>query len=279
MALGAYGVDLGALTIGFYTFIPREELYDIYEKLTGARFTTSYTRVGGVARDANKDFIDAVKRFLKKAPSVIDDVEKLLNRNRIWFDRNKDVGIISKELALDYGLTGVNLRSTGIKFDLRKDIPYLDYQDFEFDVPVGEIGDAYDRYMLRILEMKESLKIIEQAVNNLPEGPFFVDNPDIFIPPKDKVYAKMEELIDHFKLLCEGVNIPKGEVYSGIENPKGELGFYLKSDGGRTPSRVRIKAPSFCNIQILSELLKGKLIADCVTIIASLDPVMGECDR
>jgi NADH-quinone oxidoreductase subunit D len=279
MALGAYGVDLGALTIGFYTFNPREECYDIYEKLTGARFTTSYTRIGGVARDANPEFITAVKDFLKKCPKVIGDAERLLNRNRIWFDRNRNVGVISKEMALSYGLTGPNLRCTGINWDLRKDMPYLDYQDFDFNVPVGENGDAYDRFMLRILEMKESLKIIEQAINNLPEGSFHVDDPAIFIPPKEKVYTKMEELIEHFKIICDGVRIPKGEVYSGIENPKGELGFYLKSEGDSKPSRVRIKSPSFGNIQIMGELMRGNLIADCVTVIASLDPVMGECDR
>jgi NADH-quinone oxidoreductase subunit D len=279
MALGAYGVDLGALTIGFYSFNPREEVYDLAEKISGARFTTSYARVGGLSRDASKEWIDGVKNFIKRYKKTIDDIEGLLNRNRIWYDRNVGVGVISKEMALQYALTGPNLRASGVPFDLRKDMPYLAYEDFDFDVPIGEHGDAYDRFMIRILEMKESVKIIEQAVDNIPEGPFHVEDKDIYIPHKELVYTKMEELIDHFKIMCDGVNIPPGEAYSAIENPKGQLGFYVKSRGGHKPSRVRIKSPSFANIQILQELLKGNQIPDCVTIIASLDPVMGECDR
>lgn len=279
LAIAAYGVDLGALTIGFYAFNPREEIYNINEKLSGARFTTSYARVGGMSRDITKDTLDDIRSFVKKFNKMINDIEGLLNRNRIWIDRNQDVGVITQEMALQYGLTGPNLRCTGIDWDLRKKMPYLAYEDFDFDIPVGEHGDAYDRYMLRVLECKESLKIIEQAIENLPEGPFHVDDFDIFIPPKEKTYNKMEELIDHFKIMCDGVKIPAGEAYTSIENPKGELGFYIKSTGGHKPLRARIVAPSFRNIQLLQELLPGNMIPDCVTIIASLDPIMGECDR
>lgn len=279
LSLGTYALDVGAGTVFFHTFDEREKIYDIIEKLTGHRFTTSYTRVGGVARDASKDFIDSLRGFLRELPQTLDEMESLLTNNRIWIDRTRGVGVITPELGMSYGITGPNLRATGIKWDLRKDMPYLAYNDFQFDVPVGTTGDAYDRYLVRLREMRESISILTQAMDGLPEGPINADVPEVVIPSKKEIYTQMEALIWHFKIISEGFKPPVGQVYSAIENPKGEFGFFIKSNGTNKPARTHIHSPAYRSVQIIPELVRGKLIADVVTTVASLDPVLGEIDR
>jgi NADH-quinone oxidoreductase subunit D len=279
LSIGTYAVDLGAATVFFYTFQMREYLYNLFEELTGTRLTTSYTRIGGVARDLPVGWTDDVLSFLKELERCIDDVEGLLNRNRIWIDRNLDVGIISPETAISFGLTGPNLRASGIDYDMRKAEPYLDYELYDFESVTGERGDCLDRYLVRIEEMRQSMSIVRQAIDELPEGPVNADNRDYVLPPKERVYDSMEDLIHHFKLISEGIRPPAGEVYSAIEAPKGELGFYLISDESAHPYRCKIRSPSFNNLQILRRICEGEMIANVVAIIASLDPVMGECDR
>jgi NADH-quinone oxidoreductase subunit D len=277
--LGTHGVDLGAMTVFFYTFQEREYLYDLFEWLTGGRLTTTYTRVGGVARDLPEGWVEAARAFTERVPKVIDECETLLTRNRIWVDRTQGVGVLSAADATALGVTGPNLRATGVEWDLRKAQPYLVYDQLEFEIPVGDDGDAYDRYLVRLEEMRQSVRIVRQALDRLPGGPVMVDDPKLVLPPKERVLTSMEELIHHFILVTEGFDPPRGEVYASIEAPKGELGFYLVSEGGRSPYRCRIRPPSFVNLQALPRIVEGRLIADVVTVIASLDPVMGECDR
>ena len=279
LAVGTGALDLGAATVFFYTFQMREYLYNLFEELTGTRLTTSYTRIGGVARDLPHGWTAKVLAFLAECEKTLDDVAGLLNRNRIWLDRNVDVGIISAGQALSFGLTGPNLRASGVDYDLRKAAPYLDYELFDFESVTGEHGDCMDRYLVRMAEMRESAKIVRQAIAELPDGPISADNRDYVLPPKDRVYDSMEELIHHFMLITEGAKPPAGEVYAAIEAPKGELGFYMVSDGSAHPYRCKIRSPSFNNLQILRTMLEGAMIADAVATIASLDPVMGECDR
>jgi NADH-quinone oxidoreductase subunit D len=279
LGVGCYAMDVGAMTVFLYTFTEREKIYNLCEIISGARFTTSYTRIGGQTRDLPDIFFPAVRKFLDDLPAVIDETDKLLSRNKIWIERTKDIGVISKEKAISYGLTGPNLRGSGVNRDLRKISPYLDYEKYDFDVPLGSVGDCYDRYLVRMEEMRQSVRILEQALANLPEGPINVADPKNFAPLKSEVMTKMEQLIHHFILHTEGVDVPPGEVYFGAENPKGELGFYINSKGGGTPHRLKIRAPSFVNLSILSELLPGHMMGDTVAILGSLDFVMGECDR
>ena len=280
VAVGTYSLDVGAATVFFYTWAEREWIYNIYEMMCGARLTTSFARVGGVMRDATPDFLKETRKFIKKMKKKISEWENLLSSNRIWLERTKNVGVISKELAMKYALTGPTLRASGINWDLRKNMPYLAYPELDFNVVLGENGDCYDRYLVRILEMRESIKIIEQALEHLPEGPVRVtDRPDVVIPTKQDVYTKMESLIYHFKIMSQGFNVPAGEAYVATENSKGELGWYIQSDGGPKPKRLRIHSPAFMNIQVLPEIVEGRLLADVITTIASLDPVMGEIDR
>jgi len=279
LSLGTYALDVGAATVFFHTFDEREKIYVLIEKLTGHRFTTSYTRVGGVARDASPEFISELKTFITELPDTLDDMEGLLTGNRIWIDRTKDVGVITPELGLQYGVTGPNLRATGVNWDLRKNMPYMCYDEFDFEVPLGSNGDAYDRYLVRCREMRESIKILHQAIDGLPEGAINADVPEVVIPTKEQCYTQMEALIWHFKIISEGFHPPKGQIYSAIENPKGEFGFFIKSDGSPKPVRTRIHSPAFRSTAIIPDLIRGKLIADVVTTIASLDPVLGEIDR
>lgn len=279
LSLGIYALDMGAGTVFFHTFDEREKIYDLIEKLAGHRFTTSYTRVGGISRDASSEFIKETRAFLKQLPQTLEEVESLLSNNRIWMDRTRDVGVITPELAMEYGVTGPNLRATGIKWDLRKDIPYLAYDEFDFDVPVGTHGDAYDRYVVRVQELRQSIRILEQALDGLPEGPINADVPEVVIPTKGEIYTQMEALIWHFKIISEGFKPPKGQIFSAIENPKGEFGFFIKSDGTNKPVRTRIHSPALRSVQIIPELVQDKLLADLVTTVASLDPVLGEIDR
>jgi NADH-quinone oxidoreductase subunit D len=286
LGLGSYAMDCGAMTVFLHTFTEREKIYNLCEALTGARFTTSYTRIGGLARDLPLGWVEQCRKFLSEVVINLDESEKLLTRNRIWVDRTQGIGIIPKELAIDYGLTGPNLRGSGSDYDLRKAQPYLIYEHLKFDVPVGSVGDCYDRYLVRMEEMRQSVRILHQCLDQLPGGsdnktkePFNVPDHKIVLPSKERVLTKMEELIHQFILVTQGVNVPPGEIYFGAENPKGELGFYICSKGGGTPHRMKIRSPSFVNLSILSQLLPGHMMSDTVAILGSFDFVMGECDR
>lgn len=280
LGLGAFAMDTGALTVFLYTFTEREKLYTLFEELTGARFTTSYTRIGGLARDASPEWQGRVLKFCDTFLPVLDDIETLLTRNRIWIDRTEGIGVISKEDALAYGLTGPNLRASGCAFDLRKDKPYSGYENYEFDVPVGTTGDSYDRYLVRMEEMRQSVRIVRQVVAKMPDGPFVAEDArSVIAPTKDKILTSMEELIQNFMIVTQGPKMPAGEVYFEAENPKGALGFFIVSKGGGVPYRLKIRGPSFCNLSILPKVAVGGMVADLVSILGSLDFVMGECDR
>jgi NADH-quinone oxidoreductase subunit D len=279
MGLGALAMDVGAITVFLHTFTEREKIYNLCESLTGARFTTSYTRIGGLARDLPPGWVEQCRQFLREIVVNLDETEILLSRNRIFVDRTQGVGVIPKDLAIDYGLSGPNLRGSGVEHDLRKAHPYLVYRELDFEVPIGTAGDSYDRYILRVEEMRQSARILQQCLDKLPGGPVNVPDMKIVLPPKDRVLTRMEELIHHFINVTQGVNAPPGEIYFGAENPKGELGFYINSKGGGTPHRLKIRAPSFANLSILPRVLPGHMISDVVAILGSFDFVMGECDR
>ena len=279
LGLGAMALDLGAMTAFLYTFTEREKLYNLFELLTGARFTTSYTRVGGQIRDLPETFIPQLEKFLDDFIPQLDEVDKLLTRNRIFVDRTRDVGVIPRDRAIAYALSGPNLRGSGVEHDLRRKHPYLDYEKYDFEVVVGTAGDCYDRYLVRVEEMRQSARILRQVIAKLPAGPINVVDWKNMPPPKSRVMTKMEELIHHFIVVTEGLDAPPGEVYFAAENPKGELGFYINSKGGGVPHRLKIRAPSFVNLSILPELLPGSSLSDVVAILGSLDFVMGECDR
>jgi len=279
LGIGCFAMDTGAMTVFLYTFTEREKIYNLSEQLTGARFTTSYTRVGGQIRDLPDGFTTAVLDFLTGLEVQVDEIDRLLTRNRIFVDRTKDIGVLTREMAIDYGITGPNLRGSGVDHDLRKKQPYLGYEKYDFDIPIGTVGDSYDRYYVRLEELRQSVKIIRQVIDKLPSGPVNIGDPKNFRPDKREVLTKMEELIHHFILHTEGINAPVGEVYFGAENPKGELGFYINSRGGGVPHRLKIRSPSFVNLSVLPEILKGHMMSDVVAILGSLDFVMGECDR
>jgi len=286
LGLGAFALDIGAMTIFLHTFTEREKIYNLIEALTGARFTTSYTRIGGLSRDLPPGWVDQCRKFLNEVVQNFDESEQLLTRNRIFVDRTKNIGIIPKDTAIDYGLTGPNLRASCVDYDLRKAHPYLVYDQLQFDVAVGSVGDCYDRYLVRMEEMRQSVRILRQCFDKLPGGPdnkigepINVPDGKTVLPPKQKVLTSMEELIHQFILVTQGVNAPPGEIYCSAENPKGELGFYINSKGGGTPHRLKIRAPSFVNLSVLPVVLPGHLISDVVAILGSIDFVMGECDR
>jgi NADH-quinone oxidoreductase subunit D len=286
LGLGAFAMDVGAMTVFLHTFTEREKIYNLAEWLTGARFTTSYTRIGGVTRDLPAGWAGKTAKFCDEVLVTLDDVDRLLTRNRIFVDRTRGVGAISREMAIDYGLTGPNLRASGVDYDVRKAQPYLCYRELEFDVAIGEDGDCYDRYLVRMEEMRQSVRLVRQALQKLPGGPenagkepINLDDPKLVLPPKQKVMTSMEELIHQFMLVTQGINAPAGEIYFGAENPKGELGFFIHSRGGGTPYRLKIRAPSFVNLGILPTLLPGHLMSDVVSILGSIDFVMGEADR
>jgi NADH-quinone oxidoreductase subunit D len=279
LGMGALAMDTGAMTFFLYAFTEREKIYNLIESLTGARFTTSYTRIGGQTRDLPPGWTEQCGAFAEQFKAKIDEFDQLLTRNKIFVDRNQGIGVISKEDAIDFGLTGPNLRGSGVNYDVRKDRPYLTYPEYDFDIPIGSVGDAYDRYLCRMEELRQSVRIIEQALKTLPGGPINVGDGKGFLPKKEKVLTKMEELIHQFILVTEGIQAPVGEVYFGAENPKGELGFYIQSKGGGVPYRLKIRAPSFVNLSILAKLLPGHMMSDVVAILGSLDFVMGECDR
>ena len=279
LGLGAFAMDTGAFTVFLHTFTEREKIYYLIEALTGARFTTSYTRVGGLSRDLPEGWLNELDKFLDEVEVNFDETDTLLTRNPIFLERTQDVGVISREEAIDFGLSGPNLRGSGVEHDVRRANPYMIYDRFDFEIPVGTKGDAYDRYAIRMLEMRESVKILRQCIKDIPGGPINVDDGKVVLPPKEKVMTSMEELIHQFMIVTQGQDAPTGEVYFGAENPKGELGFYIHSLGGGTPHRLKIRAPSFVNLSILSHLLPGHMMSDVVAILGSLDFVMGECDR
>lgn len=279
LGVGVCAMDVGAMTVFLYTFTEREKVYNLCEQLTGARFTTSYTRVGGQLRDMPDGFEAATRRFLDECSVTIDEIGKLLDRNKIFMDRMADVGIISMESAIAWGMTGPNLRASGATRDLRKDSPYLGYEKYDFDIPIAEEGDCYARYQVRMEEMRQSIRICRQVLDTMPSGPVNLAQAKSMLPDKEKVLMKMEELIHHFIVSTQGIDAPVGEVYFGHENPKGELGFYIHSTGGGVPHRLKIRSPSFCNLAICSKLLPGHMVSDIPAILGSLDFVMGECDR
>lgn len=272
------GVDTGALTGFTYVFQLREKIYDIYEEVCGARLTTNIGRIGGMERDFTPKFWQKLKEFLDEFPKIFNEFDSLLTRNRIFFDRTKNVGGISAERALNYGFTGPNLRATGVDYDVRAMNPYSSYQDFEFEVPVGETGDCYDRFLVRNEEIRQSIKIIEQAMKNMPEGRHFVDVPEFYLPPKQDVYTKMEALIWHFKIVMGEVDVPVGEVYHSVEGGNGELGYYLVSDGGRQAYRLHFRRPCFIFYQAYPELIKGSMLSDAILTMSSLNVIAGELD-
>ena len=279
VAIGAFAMDVGALTIFLWTLREREKILDIWDILCGARFTNSYTRIGGVANDAQPEAIAKVKWFIDQFEPNLAEVEQLINTNRIFIERVDGVGAISKEDAIELGFSGPNLRACGVEFDLRRKIPYLCYNEIDFKVPTYTEGDCLARYFLRLDECRESAKIVKQVLDKMPVGPVQANMPKKVLPHKDEVYTKMEELIHDFMIVNFGINPPAGEIYHAIEGSKGELGFYLVSKGDGKPWKSKIRSPSFNNLQSLPKLVIGHLISDVVAIIGSIDPIMGEADK
>jgi NADH-quinone oxidoreductase subunit C/D len=277
--LGTQALDIGAMTIFFWTFREREVLLDLFEQTCGARLTLNYYRIGGVDGDLTPEMIARLRTFLKEFPSKIEEYDRLLKTNRIWMSRTQGVAVISAEDAINFGLTGPSLRGSGVNYDVRKAEPYAAYDQVEWEVPLGKNGDTYDRYLIRMEEMKQSVRIIEQCLDRLPDGPILADAPQVVPPDKERIMRDMQSLIHHFILFTQGFKPPKGEVYCATEAPKGELGFYIVSDGGQKPYRLKIRAPSFIHLGAFDHMARGYMIADIVTIFGTYDIVMGECDR
>lgn len=279
IAIGTFAMDVGALTILLWAFREREKIQDFYDKIAGARFTTSYTRIGGLAADVPDEAFEIVRRFLDGFDDAIDEIEKLLNTNRIFIDRLEGIGHLSKEEAISLGVTGPTLRGSGVEHDIRRANPYLFYNEMDFKIPVYTEGDCLARYFVRVDEVRESAKICRQILDKMPGGPVMANNPKRVLPQKGEIYSKMEELIHDFMIVNFGINPPVGEIYSAVENPKGELGFYIVSNGKGSPWKMKIRSPSFCNLQSLPYMVRGAMISDVVAIIGSVDPVMGEADK
>jgi len=277
--LACHALDIGAMTVFIYAFREREAIMETYELISGARMTSNFFRAGGLSQDVPAEFEKKVRDFIAEMPGFIDTYEGLLTNNPIWRKRTIGNGIISAEDATDIGITGPALRGSGVNFDLRRDIPYAGYENYTFEVPVGTECDTFDRYKCRLIEMRESCKIVTQAMERLKPGPVLADAPQVCYPAKDSVYNSIEGLIHHFKIASEGYPVPEGEVYMGVEAPKGELGFYLVSDGSSKPYRMRVRPPSFVNLQAIEKMAKGAMLADLVAIIGTLDIVLGEIDR
>lgn len=272
------GVDTGALTGFTYMFQERERIYEIFEELCGSRLTTNIGRIGGFERDLTPGFHEKLKNFLKVFPKNFQEFDNLLTRNRIFMDRVKGAGPISAERAMEYGFTGPNLRAAGVDYDVRLFAPYSSYSDFDFEIPVGDKGDTYDRFNVRQEEIRQSLKLIQNAYANLPQGNYHADVPDFYLPPKTDVYTKMEALIYHFKIIMGETKIPVGEIYHAVEGGNGELGFYLVSDGGRTPFRLHFRRPCFIYYQAYPEMISGGLLSDAVLTMSSMNVIAGELD-
>jgi len=277
--IGSHALDMGAMSMLIYAFREREELMDIFELCSGQRMMTSYFRIGGLAQDIPDGFETKVRKVLDTFPARIDDYENLLTRNRIWLNRTVGVGKISTQNAIDLGVSGPILRACGVGWDIRKSNPYSGYEKFEFDIPTRKNGDVYDRYLVRMEEMRQSLRIVQQALDGIPEGDHVAHVPGVVLPPKEEVVSNIEALIFQFKLVVEGFSPPVGEVYHSIESPKGELGYYIVSDGSNKPCRVRVRPPCFVNLSALPKMIEGELMADVVATIGSIDIVLGEIDR
>lgn len=279
--LATHALDIGAMTVFLYSFREREWILDLFEMVCGARLTTSFTRIGGVRNDVTQEFIDSLYEFTAQFPKRIEEYETLIDQNRIWLKRTKDIGVISAEEAINWGLTGATLRGSGVNYDVRKFAPYDAYDKVEFDVPIGTRGDVYDRYRCRMEELRQSNRIIKQCLEQLPRGPILApDAPKFTLPPKQKILNDMEAMIHQFVLITKGpMSAPRGEVYVATEVPKGELGYYFVSDGTGRPYRMRVRAPSFVHASVLPRLCEGALIADVIANIGTIDIVLGECDR
>jgi NADH-quinone oxidoreductase subunit D len=277
--MGTHAHDIGAMTPLFYALRERDEILFMFEMICGSRLTPSYFRVGGLAQDLPEGFEEKAREFTRTFNAHVDEYETLLTKNTIWLKRTKGVGVISAQEAVNWGLTGPNLRASNMPWDLRRVMPYSGYENYEFIVPTGKNGDVYDRYMVRMMEMRQSNEIVRQSLEKMPGGAILVDDPKVVYPPKDRVQESIESLIHHFHLASAGFPTPPGEVYASIESPKGELGFYLVSDGTNKPWRFRIRPPSFINLSALSVMVQGRLISDVVAVIGSIDIVLAEIDR
>ncbi|MFN3477164.1 MAG: NADH dehydrogenase (quinone) subunit D [Candidatus Methylomirabilales bacterium] len=277
--LGTHALDIGAMSVFLYCFREREQLLDLFEAVSGQRMMTSFFRVGGLMADLPPGVEEKVFAFLKEFPKRVDEYEDLLTKNPIWIERTKGIGVLKREDAIGLGVTGPTLRASGVPWDLRKSNPYSGYEKYDFQISLGKNGDVYDRYLCRIFEMRESIKIVKQALDRLPSGPIMVDNPKLAPPPKHLLKQSMEALIHHFIYWSQGFTPPPGEVYTSVESPKGEYGVYLVSDGSHKPYRVHFRTPSFANLQALPRMVEGRLVADVVAVIGSIDIVLGEIDR
>jgi NADH-quinone oxidoreductase subunit D len=277
--LGTHAMDIGALTVFLYTFREREDILRIFEAVSGQRMMTSYFRIGGLAMEPPLDLFDRIQAFIKTFPEKIDEYSNLLTGNPIFRNRLMGVGYLSAEDAIALAVTGPNMRASGIDWDLRRDMPYSSYEKFQFDIPVSIRGDCWGRYEVRLREMRESIKIIQQALDGMPGGPVKADAPKIILPDREKMKTQMEALIHHFKIVTEGFNVPAGEVYQGIESGHGQMGYYVVSDGTAKPYRVHMRYPSFATLQALETMCKGRMLADVVAVIGSIDIVLGEIDR
>jgi len=277
--LGTHAMDIGAMTVFLYCFREREDVLRLFEMVSGQRMMTSYFRIGGLALEPPLGFFARVKEFADRFPARIDEYENLLTGNPIWLMRTKGVAYLSMEDAIALGATGPTLRGSGGDIDLRRDMPYCSYEKFQFKVPVATEGDVFARYMCRVLELRESIGIVQQALVGMPEGPVKADAPKVVLPDREKMKTQMEALIYHFKIITEGFAVPEGEVYHAVESPRGEMGYYIVSDGTAKPYRVHMRAPSFANLQVLQKMCEGRLIADVVAAIGSIDIVLGDIDR
>ncbi len=277
--LGTHALDIGAMTMFLYTFREREEILKIFEMVSGQRMMTSYFRIGGLALEPPMGMLERIRGFISGFGAKIDEYETLLTRNSIWMGRTRGVGVISAADAIAAGLTGPCLRAAGVPLDLRKTQPYSGYQEFDFQVPVRSESDVYARYLVRLAELRESVKIVTQAMTGLPEGPFKAQAPGIVLPDRDKMKSEMEALIYHFKIVTEGFRVPAGQVFQAVESPRGIMSYYVVSDGTSKPYRVHMRCPSFANLQSLGKMVEGRLLADVVAVIGSLDIVLGETDR
>ena len=277
--LATHALDIGAMTVFLYCWREREMILDLNEEISGVRMMTSYIRLGGVAQDSTPGWLQSVRKFIERFPAKIDEYERLLTHNPIWLDRTQNIGVMSREEAINWSMSGPVLRASGVNWDLRKQRPYSGYENFEFEVPTEKNGDIYDRYLVRVAELRQSREIVKQALKKLPSGPYKVDDNKISLPNRKTLKSSMEALIHHFKLVSEGVSVPKGETYVPVEGPRGEVGFYIVSDGSNVPSRVKLRAPSFMAIPGMCKMMEGCFIADVVGIIGSIDIVMGEVDR
>jgi NADH-quinone oxidoreductase subunit D len=277
--LGTHAMDIGALTVFLYTFREREDILRIFEAVAGQRMMTSYFRVGGLAMEPPLDLFERVQSFIRTFPEKIDEYSNLLTGNPIFINRLKGVGYLSAEDAIALGVTGPPMRASGVDLDLRRDMPYSGYEKFQFKVPISTDGDCWARYVVRLDEMRESVKMIQQALDGMPEGPIKADAPKIVLPDREKMKTQMEALIHHFKIVTEGFAVPAGEVYQGIESPRGQMGYYVVSDGTAKPYRVHMRNPSFATLQALETMCKGRMLADVVAVVGSIDIVLGEIDR